>query len=68
MEEGRCCCEMEDGLLSCNAIGNVGKLGEVGLVKGMIHAYDCIGSKAFEANGDRLFLPHQLSLVLRNIC
>ena len=46
MEDGRGE-RREDGLLSCNAIGHIGKLGEVGLVKGMIHAYDCIGSKAF---------------------
>ena len=34
------------GLFSCNVIGNVGKLGEVSLMKGMIHPYDCIGPQA----------------------
>jgi hypothetical protein len=33
---------------SCyNIIGSGSELREVGFVKGMIHAYDCIGSKAF---------------------
>ena len=41
---------MFDGLFPCNVIGHIGKLGEVGLVKGMIHGNDLVDAQALALN------------------
>ena len=41
---------MLDGLFPCNVIGHIGKLGEVGLVKGMIHGNDLVDAQALSLN------------------